>query len=142
MAGCEDRTRQAGSGPAAQWVTVVLLALAAGALAGRLLLATDSAAAQTGSRGAQTGPAGEADGVFAVAGQVTRDSYGLYLVDVRHGTICMYQYMPGQQGLRLVAARTFIYDRQLDSYNTHPLPKDVAKMVTEARRLKEVTTEP
>jgi hypothetical protein len=142
MAGGEDHARQAGVGPAAQWVVLAFLALAAGALGGRLLFGSDSAAGQVGLSQPRTGPAGAADGVFAVAGQITRDSYGLYLVDVPRGTICVYQYLGGQQGLRLVAARTFIYDRQLDSYNTYPLPKDVAKMVAEARRLKDVKTKP
>lgn len=135
--------RQAGFSPAAQWLIVVLLAFIAGALGGRLLFGQDPAVAQADSAGAATGPAGGADGVFAVAGQITRDTYGLYLVDVRRGTICVYQYFSGRQNLlRLVAARTFIYDRQLDSYNTQPLPKDVAKLVAEARRLKDVSTRP
>lgn len=131
--------RQAGLSPAARWAIVVVLAFVAGALGSRLLVEQDAAVAQT----VPTGGGGAADGVFAVAGQITRDTYGLYLVDARHGTICVYQYISGRQNLlRLVAARTFIYDRQLDSYNTQPLPKDVAKMVAEARRLKDVPTKP
>ena len=82
---------------------------------------------------------GAGGGVFAIAGQITRDTYGLYLVDSRQGTVCVYQYLNAKRQLRLLAARTFVYDRQLDSYNTEPKPADIAKMVAEARRLRTTT---
>ncbi len=135
MSGRQNGACRAGAGPVGQWLVVVLLALVAGALAGQLLSGAAPASGQTGS------PA-RTQGVLAVAGQVTRDTYGLYLVDLRNSTICMYQYLHGERCLRLMAARTFIYDRQLDSYNTKPSPTDIAKMVANARRLKDVKTKP
>ena len=123
-----------------QWLIVVFLALVAALLAANLFVTPEPAEAQTGSRSAT----GQSE-LFAVAGQLARDTYGLYLVDQRNGTICVYQFSGDQRKvpkLRFVAARTFIYDRQLDSYNTEPPPKDVAKLVAEARRLTKVAPEP
>ncbi len=125
-----------------QWLIVASLAVAAALLGANLLAPPRPAEAQTGSAsGSGGGSAGAAGEIFAVAGQISRDTYGLYLLDNRNGTICLYEYVPTTRKLRLVAARTFIYDRQLDSYNTEPTPRDVAKLVAEARRLKEVTPE-
>ena len=116
-------------------VVVDALLCLAGMLAVRLLFGPSPAEAQTGPRL----PPGA---VVAVPGQITKESFGLYLVDLRNGTICVYQYVTREKSLRLLAARTFVYDLQLDSYNTTPLPKDVQKMVTEARRLKDVKPKP
>ena len=44
--------------------------------------------------------------------------------------------------LRLVAARTFIYDRRLESYNTQPPPSEIADLVRRARRSTKATTQP
>ena len=120
----------------------MLLAFVAGALAGQLFLASAPAEAQTPRP--RTGPAGQAGDVFAVAGQVTRDGYGLYLVDVRNRTVCLYQYFYGgkSQTLRLMAARMFAYDQQLDEFNTSPSPKEVKQIVAEARRLREAKPKP
>ena len=125
-----------------QWIILLVLAVAAALLVGGLLAGAREAEAQTGSGthagGGQAGSAGE---IFAIAGQISRDTYGLYLLDNRNGTICLYEFVTGTRKLRLVAARTFIYDRQLDSYNTLPTPAEVSKLVAEARRQREVTPE-
>ncbi len=115
---------------AAQWSVVVLLSMIVGALGAELLF-SPPASARTGSAGRS--------GVFAIAGQITGDSYGLYLVDVENGTICLYEYVAGKRRLWLRAARTFLADVRLDAYNTLPEPKEVLKMVSEARRLKDVS---
>ena len=112
-----------------QWVIVVGLSMVVGALTMQLLSAPAAAAA--------AGAAGEGK-VFAIAGQVSADSYGVYLVDLEKGTMCLYEYVARDRRLWLRAARTFQADVQLDSYNTMPLPKEVSKMVAEARRLKDV----
>ena len=125
---------------APQWLIVVFLAVVAALLAANLFFSPAPAEAQTGSAG-PTGPSA----LFAVAGQLAKDTYGLYLLDQGNGTICVYQFCADQRKvpkLRLVAARTFIYDRQLDSYNTEPPPKDVAKLVAEARRLRKAAPRP
>jgi hypothetical protein len=127
--------RLAGAGTPAQWLIVGLLAAIAGLLGAEAVFSPSSAGAQTGPVGA-TQPAG---GVFAVAGQITRDTYGLYLVDLRNDTICVYEYVSGRRGaLWLRAARTFIYDRQLDAYETKPEPAEIADIVSKARRLRDV----
>jgi hypothetical protein len=88
------------------------------------------------------GAGGEPQGVFAVAGQISRDAYGLYLVDPQQSTVVVYEYNPGTRRLRLAASRTFLFDRQLESYNTDPLPSEVADMVRQARRIPDTTTQP
>lgn len=123
------------SGSAARWLAVILLAVIVVMLGRELVFSVPPADAQTG----WAGGAGQDGKVFAIAGQVTKDTYGLYLVDMKNGTICVYQFRDGGR-LRLMAARTFIYDSQLDSYNTEPLPQDVAKLVARARRLKNINT--
>ena len=127
-------SRRASMGTPAQWLIVLLLTAIARLLA-TAALSPRPAAAQTGA-GGTTRPVGD---VFAVAGQITRDTYGLYLVDLRGGTICLYEYVSGRPGtLYLRAARTFVYDCQLDAYQTDPRPSEIAEMVSKARRLKEV----
>ncbi len=143
MAESVEPTRRLPLMSPAQWVIIALLATIAAILAANLVFSPDSAGAQTGSADPSGGgSAGSGKGLFAVAGQLTRDTYGLYLLDNENGTICVYEYLGNVRKLRLVAARTFVYDRQLDSYNTEPTPKDVAKLVAEARRLREVTPKP
>ncbi|MHC4716669.1 MAG: hypothetical protein ACYS5V_06845 [Planctomycetota bacterium] len=121
-------------GTTGRWVAVVALAAVAGALAGQLLLGAAPAGAQTRPR-----PAG---GILAVPAQISKDRFGLFLVDTRGGTMSVYQYQSQDRTLRLLASRTFIYDLQLDSYNTKPLPKEVQKMVADARRLKSAEPKP
>ncbi len=116
-----------------RWAVVVLMAMAAGVLAAELLRPVPAAAG--------TGTAGGGK-VFAIAGQITADTYGLYLVDLESGTICLYEYVARERRLWLRAARTFRADVQLDAYNTEPSPAEVSKMVREARRLKDVSGKP
>jgi hypothetical protein len=120
---------------AGKWLAVAVLSAVAGALAVTLWQQTPPAAAQNGA--ASTA----APGVVIVAGQIARDSYGLYLVDVPNSTICLYQYVPADAKtgkLYLKAARTFVYDRQLDEWNTEPPPSSLSDRVAGARRLKDV----
>lgn len=119
---------------AVQWAVVGVLAFVAGALSQQLLLAPPAASAQS--------PAAASGGVLAVAGQISRDSYGVYLVDLRSGTITMYEYVSGERTLWLRAARSIQADRQLDDYNTKPDPKEILRLVSEASRMKPPTTQP
>ena len=73
--------------------------------------------------------------VMAVTGQITRDSYGIYLVDLNNQTLCVYQYVSPQKKLRLLAARTFAFDSQLDDYNTEPSPREIRALVRQHPRL-------
>lgn len=101
-------------------VALLIQAGAGDASANRAPLAAGSAAGQS---------------VLVVAGQVTRDSYGLYVVDQENRTICVYQWMPSTRKLRLLAARTYAFDIRLDQYNTEPDPLEIKKLGDQARRL-------
>ena len=114
---------------ASRWLIVILLAV----IATCLLIEVGF-----GSRPATAAPgqAGAADPMFAVAGQITRTTYGMYLVDVRRGTICLYEYVSATKKLHLRAARNVTFDLQLDAYNTEISPHQVKALVEQHRRLK------
>ena len=42
--------------------------------------------------------------------------------------------------LRLLAARTYAFDRKLDQYNTEPDPLEIKKLRDDARRLDKTAT--
>ena len=87
---------------------------------------------------AQATGSARAGNVVAIAGQVTKDTYGLYLVDLDNSTIGMYQWLPegAKSGkLRLMASRSFAFDRQLDEYNTEPSVREIKGYVEEHRRI-------
>jgi hypothetical protein len=51
-------------------------------------------------------------------------------MDVDAQTICAYQMFPGEHNFRLIAARSFRYDRRLNNYNTaQPSPAEVKALV-------------
>ena len=127
--------KRGGGRPAwwAKWLVVILLAVIAACLLVQVGVCTSAARAQDSGAGGGS--------AFAIAGQLSRDSYGLYLIDYEDATICVYQYLPGA-GLRLMAARTYRFDRRLDEYKTEPPPNEIREMVAEQRRLHEVTTRP
>jgi hypothetical protein len=83
----------------------------------------------------QVRPMVGARGIFALTGQLTSNSYGLFMVDVDTGSVWVYQYLPSTRRLRLVAARSFMYDRHLEDYNSdNPSPAEVAQWVQRARQ--------
>lgn len=113
----------------ARWSLVVVLAMFSAGLL--VTLGVNLASAQ-----AQPVTAESKNGVFVVAGQISHETYGLYLVDYEKHTICVYQYHPKDRKLRLMAARTYRFDVQLDEYNTsEPLPRDVKNLVEQHKRL-------
>ena len=116
--------------PAAKWSVAGALAVSA---AGLLWLAGASAA----DSDLHAAPASSAGGVLLVAGQVTSDSYGLYLVDTQSRTICVYQWIPATRKMRLMAARNYGFDLQLDDYNNEKdtSPAEIRKLVEQQRRL-------
>lgn len=123
-------------GSSATWLVLIALV----ALASWLVFEAGTSVASGVPELAAGSAAG--DSVLVVAGQVTRDTYGLYIVDQKNQTICIYQWLPGSHKLRLMAARTYIYDRELDEYNTEPSPREIRDLVRKARRLKGPTTRP
>jgi hypothetical protein len=111
-----------------QWVIVVLLTVIATCLLIEVGLGTSPATAQVTSVGGGD--------VLVVGGQITKDSYGLYLVDTKRQALCVYQWLPGTRKLRLMAARNFNYDVQLDQYNADkPTPGEVKSLVEQNKRL-------
>ena len=115
----------------ARWLLVLVLSVAAVGLLLFLGFGEDFAQGQT------TGNVGEAK-VFVTAGQISRETYGLYLVDYENKTICVYQYAPkNERAFKLVAVRSYKYDVKLEAYNTpdEMSPSAVKKMVTEQKRL-------
>lgn len=74
------------------------------------------------------------DGVLVIPVQIERDSYGLAMVDTIGQTVWIYEinsYGPAHSRLRLLAARSWRYDRLLRQYNTaEPKPQQV-KMLLE-----------
>lgn len=113
----------------ALWIIAVALAVIALELVrdGRTQPAFNTAMAQP-STGAG------ARGVFAFAGQMTKNTYGLYMVDVDSMTMWAYEYHPGKECLRLVASRSWRYDRYLESYNNCDLPPEAVEQMIEQQR--------
>jgi len=114
---------------AAKWLIVILLSAIATCLLLEVGRGTSEALADP-----STGQAGH---VVAVAAKVTAETYGLYLIDLKHGTISVYQYLTSQRKLRLMAVRNFTFDVQLDEYNTEPPPREIRKLVQQHKRLVE-----
>ena len=77
---------------------------------------------------------GGARGVFAFSGQLSKGTYGVYMVDIDAMTIWVYEYLPQKGCLRLAAARTWRYDRYLENHNICDLPPDVVEQMIEEQR--------
>ena len=85
---------------------------------------------------------GGARGVFAFSGQLSKGTYGVYMVDVDAMTTWVYEYLPQKGCLRLAGARTWRYDRYLENYNLCGLPPgDVEQMVEEQRQYRQQSSE-
>lgn len=109
---------------------VILLALVAAGLAAELIRSPAQAEAQV------TG-VGQSGKILAVAGKITSDTYGLYLIDRESGIITVYQWIAGRPGkLKLAAARNCSFDLELDEYNTEPSPSEIKSLVRQGRRLR------
>ncbi|MDD4890009.1 MAG: hypothetical protein PHU85_08770 [Phycisphaerae bacterium] len=121
-------------GPAqvALWLVVVLLAVNAAIL---LLQPNGGPAYAQTSIGAAAGRV-DNGGVFVVPAQISKDLYGAYLVDSRSGSVVVYTFNPNSNKLKLAAARTFVYDRYLEDYNTDPSPAMIADMVSKAKPIR------
>ena len=71
-----------------------------------------------------------ARGIYMMPAQLGPSAYGLYLLDVDSGTICVYKATPEKSLFRLMSARSFKYDRFLEDLNNeHLTPKEVQKLV-------------
>jgi len=91
---------------------------------------------------AQSVSSGGSRGVFAFSGQLSKSTFGIYMVDVDAMTLWAYEYQPEKRCLRLAAARTWRYDRYLENHNGCDLPPDaVEKMVEDQRQYRIQATE-
>jgi hypothetical protein len=68
-------------------------------------------------------------GLFLMPAQFGEARWGCYVMDVDTQTLVAYEYTPGNRSLRLVAARNFRYDRQLQNHNTFPEPAEIKGML-------------
>jgi hypothetical protein len=115
------------------WVMTVVLAVIGTALVMRLddALFDRSALAQPATPGVS--PMAGARGIYAFTGQLTAKSYGLFMLDVDTGTIWCYELARARDSemrLKLVAARSWIFDRHLEEFNVAgPTPSEVRVMV-------------
>ncbi len=114
------------------WIIAVLLAMIAAGLWTR-----GSGSVLPAAFGQQQGSIAGARGIFAFSGQIDQNRYGLFMLDVDQGTVWCYEIEPatgGSRKLRLVAARTFIYDRYLKDFNcAEPSFRMVEQLVAQQR---------
>ncbi len=75
-----------------------------------------------------------ARGVFAFSGQLSKSTYGVYMVDVDAMTMWVYEYLPQKGCLRLAGARTWRYDRYLENHNICDLPPEIVERMVEEQR--------
>ena len=66
--------------------------------------------------------------LYLMPGQLSASTWGCYVMDVDRQSLMVYQYMPGERMLRLMAGREFTYDRRLRRYNTDPSPDDIKSL--------------
>ncbi len=112
------------------WIIAILLAIIATTLLlrdGRPLVA---------QRVLGDSPMAGAKGVFAFTGQLDRNRYGLFMIDVESSNLWCYEYLPSTRKLKLVAARSFRADRYLEDYaNDEPTPSQVQAMLKDQNRV-------
>lgn len=118
----------------ATWAIIALLAVIAVCLVVQAGLGTASANG--------VGAVGSTDGfehrnIQAVAAQLGPKAFGLFLIDLDNATIMTYEFTKAGT-LRLAAARTFVYDSQLDQYNTELSPRRIKEIVERSKRLGDV----
>jgi len=113
------------------WLIAILLAVIATALIMRPAQTTLTPAFGDA-------PMAGARGLFAFTGQIDKDRYGLYMMDVDNSTVWLYEYVPGIKKLKLVAARSFAYDRYLENHNNaEPTPAQIPEMLEKQRRIEQ-----
>lgn len=114
------------------WLIAILLAIIATVLVVRPsdVLSVPPAYGDTPMMGAR--------GIFAFTGQLDKNSYGLFMMDVDSSNVWCYQYVPSTRKLKLVAARSFLYDRYLENYNCgEPTPDQSKIMLDDQRKIQD-----
>lgn len=115
------------------WVIAVILAVIALELAFR----NHTASLMPTALG-QLDPRVGARGVYAFTGQLDKNTFGLFMLDIDTGTIWCYEFSgqgPKDRKMRLSASRLWIYDRYLENFNQDdPTPNDVAALIEDQRQ--------
>jgi len=110
---------------------VTALYLNAGLLAAVLIVLLSRGGG--GASSAMAAPAmpqiGGGGGLYMMPAQFTQNNFGCFLMDIDKQTLVAYEYLQGSKQLRLVAARYFRYDRDLQDFNTSPSPKEIERIV-------------
>ena len=75
-----------------------------------------------------------ARGIFAFSGQLSKGTYGVYMVDLDAMTVWVYEYLPQKGCMRLAASRTWRYDRYLENHNICDLPPHIVEQMVEEQR--------
>ncbi|MCY2929047.1 MAG: hypothetical protein NTV86_06050 [Planctomycetota bacterium] len=124
--------RRGRTGAAARGFVLALLAVVAACL---LIEAARGGSPAQAQPGAPEAPAS----LIAVTGLVGQDAHGLFLIDPRTRTMCVYRYLGNTNKLQLLAARNVSYDLQLDDYNNAAKsPRDIREIVEKQKRIDEV----
>ncbi len=108
----------------ATWIIAVALSV----IATCLLLRPDPSF--SGAAFGQTAMTGT-HGIHAFTGQLDRDKYGLFMMDMDNSTVWVYEYYPTKHRLKLACARTFKYDRYLENHNNDDVtaPERIREML-------------
>jgi len=117
---------------AGKWLIVILLSVIATCLLIEVGRGVPAARGEPSTASTASSAGGD---VIAVSAQITADSYGVYLLDTKRGTMAVYQYQPSKRTLRLMAVRGYGFDMQLDEYNTEPSPAEIKRLVQQQQRL-------
>ena len=117
----------AGPTQVALWLIVVLLAVHAAIL---LIQPGQRAIAQPAAAAARD----DSSGVFVVPCQLEKDLWGVCLIDTRVGSIVLYQYSPNSHKIKLMAARSYLFDVRLKEYNVDGLtPAQVEEIISKTK---------
>lgn len=126
-----------------QRFTVVLLATIAVLLGANLAVMIsregESLSLLPAAYGQRQPPIAGGGGLFIMPAQISSNTWGCYLMDIDSGTLCVYQFFPGDKRLQFIAARNFRHDRRLGNYNTFPPPDEIADLVERERKLRSAT---
>jgi hypothetical protein len=112
-------------------LTVALWTVAALLLANLIAAMThsDAPALLPAANAQRQAPIAGGGGLFIMPAQLSSNNWGAYLMDIDHGTLCVYQYLPGTKQLQFVSARKFTSDTKLENFNTSPSPQEIADLV-------------
>lgn len=78
--------------------------------------------------------AGGPSGLYLMPGQMQKERWGCFVMDVNRETLIAYEYFPGTRQLQLAAARSIHFDRSLEDFNTDPAPRKIEQLLNAANR--------